>query len=132
MSQENSRSVQRAYRHATASLELPLELYDADMVLDARDVAPDFGVVHGREASQEQLRGYWEIFDGYRVEMGEVIHADETHVVNVALDRGRAGASEAEVENRYFHVWTFADGRIARLSIHTDRDIALGAVGLSE
>jgi hypothetical protein len=67
------------------------------MVLDASDVAPDFGVVRGREAAQEQLRGYWERFDGYRVEIGEVIRANETHVVNVAPDHGRAGGSEAEV-----------------------------------
>jgi ketosteroid isomerase-like protein len=125
-------TVQRAYERATASLEMPLELYDSDLVLDAREVSPDFGIVRGREASQETLRGYWEMFDDYRVEIGEVIHADETHVVNVGLDHGRMRGSEAEASNRYFHVWTFAAGRIVRLAIHSDRNRALEAVGLAE
>jgi ketosteroid isomerase-like protein len=132
MSQENVEIVQRAYERATASLEMPLGLYHPQMVLDAREVSPDFGVVSGREASQETLRGYWNMFDGYHVEMGEVIHADENQVVNVALDHGRMQGSEAEVGNRYFHVWTFSEGEIVRLSIHSDRNRALEAVGLAE
>ena len=132
MSQDHVRSVQRVYQDVTASMELSPDLFDREMVLDARDVAPDFGVVRGREASQEQLRGYWGMFDGFHVELGEVIHADETHVVNVALDHGRAGGSAAEVENRYFHAWTFAGGMIVRLSIHSERDLALAAVGLEK
>jgi ketosteroid isomerase-like protein len=112
-------------------LEMPLELYHPNMVLDAREVSPDFGVVRGREASQETLRGYWNMFEDYHVEMGEVIRAAENHVVNVALDHGRMRGSEAELENRYFHVWTFSEGKIARLSIHSDRNLALEAVGLT-
>jgi ketosteroid isomerase-like protein len=130
MSQENVELVQRAYERATASLEMPLELYDPDLVLDAREVSPDFGVVSGREAAQETLRGYWQMFDDYRVEVAELIHADEKHVVNVALDRGRIRGSQSEASNRYFHVWTFAAGRIVRLAIHSDRTRALEAVGL--
>jgi ketosteroid isomerase-like protein len=132
MSQENVEIVRRAYERVTASLELPLELYHQDMVLDARDVSPDFGVVRGREASQESLRGYWKMFDGYHAEMGEVIQASETSLVNSMLDHGRMRGSEAEIGNRYFHVWTFAEGRILRLSIHSDRNRALAAVGLAE
>ena len=132
MSQENVEIVRRAYERVTASLEMPLGLYAPDLVLDASDVSPDFGVVNGREAAQEALRGYWETFQGYYVEMGELIHADETYVINVALDRGRLRDSEAEVENRYFHVWAFASGTIVRLAIYGDRSRALKAVGLEE
>jgi ketosteroid isomerase-like protein len=35
------------------------------------------------------------------------------------------------VWNRFVHVWTFRDGTIVRLSIHTDRDRALEVAGLS-
>jgi ketosteroid isomerase-like protein len=130
MSLENVRTVERVYERVTASLEMPAELFDSDYVLDATQVAPDFGVVRGREAAQETLRGYWSMFDDYHVEMREVIHADETHVVNVAVDRARMKDSDAEVTNRYFHVWTFAASRVVRLSIHSDRSLALAAAGL--
>jgi len=40
--------------------------------------------------------------------------------------------SDSEVWNRFFHVWTFADGKVVRLSIHTDRNRALEAAGISE
>ncbi len=34
--------------------------------------------------------------------------------------------------NRFFHVWTFGDGKIVRLSLHTDKNQALEAAGLPE
>jgi ketosteroid isomerase-like protein len=132
MSQANVEIVRRAYERASATLEMPLELYDARVVLDATDVSPDFGVVKGREAAQETLRGYWNTFDHYRVEIGELIHADESQVVNMALDRGRMGGSEADIGNRYFHVWAFAEGKIVRLSIYGERERALEAAGLAQ
>jgi ketosteroid isomerase-like protein len=61
-----------------------------------------------------------------------VIYTDEGRVVNVVRDGGRMRGTDAEVWNHFFHVWTFRDGRIVRLSILADRNRALGAVGLSE
>jgi hypothetical protein len=37
-----------------------------------------------------------------------------------------------EVRNRDFHVCTFADRKVARRSVHTDRNRALEVAGLSE
>ena len=73
-----------------------------------------------------------ETFEAYNVEIDEVIYADEGRVVDVVRDGGRVKGTDAEVWNRFFHVWTFRDGRIVRLSNHTDRDRALEAAGLSE
>jgi ketosteroid isomerase-like protein len=61
-----------------------------------------------------------------------LIHVDERRVVTAVRDGGRMKGSDAEVWNRFFHVWTFAEGKIIRLSIHTDRDRALEAAGLRE
>ena len=54
-----------------------------------------------------------------------MIHADEGRVVNLVRDGGRMRGSDAQVSNRFFHVWTFRNGRILRLSVHTDRNRAL-------
>jgi ketosteroid isomerase-like protein len=40
--------------------------------------------------------------------------------------------TDAEVRNRFFHVCTLRDGRIVRLSVHTDQNRSLEAAGLSE
>jgi ketosteroid isomerase-like protein len=41
-------------------------------------------------------------------------------------------AEDANLWNRFFHVWTIRDGRIIRRSSHRDRNRALEAVGLRE
>jgi len=132
MSQENVDTVRRAYERVTADLETPRELLHPEYEVDARDVSPEGAWPRGYDASEEVLREYWGTFEDFRVEIEEVIHADDEQVVDVARDGGRVKGSDAEVWNRFFHVWTFRDGKIVRLSIHTDRNRALKAAGLSE
>jgi ketosteroid isomerase-like protein len=132
MSQENVEIVRRAYEGVTARLELPQELFDPDWELDITDVSAEVvGVVRGLEAA-EAMRPYWETFEDFHVEIEEVIHDDEEQVVDAVRDGGRIKGSEAEVWNRFFHVWTLRDGKVVRCSIHTDRNRALEAAGLSE
>jgi ketosteroid isomerase-like protein len=133
MSQKNVEMVQRAYEDATARLEMLPELFDADLELDAKDVSPEFGeVVSGLKAARELLRDYWETFEDFHVEIEEVLHADEEQVVDAVRDGGRIRGSDAEVWNHFFHVWSFGDGKIIRLSIHSDRNRALEAAGLRD
>jgi ketosteroid isomerase-like protein len=132
MSQENVEIVRRAYQYVSAHLALPSEPFDPDCVTDWTQVSPDFGVIHGVEASQEALASYFETFENFHVEVEEVLHADENRVVTAVRDGGRIKSSETEVWNRFFHAWTFRDGKVVRLSSHTDREQALEAVGLRE
>ena len=133
MSQENVEIVKRAYEMVTAHLEIPQELMAPDWEVDVTEVSPDFaGVVRGPQASQEVFREYWETFEDFRVEIEEVIHADEEQVVTAVRDGGYVPGSDTEVWNLFFHVWTFGDGKIVRLSVHTDRKRALEAAGLRE
>ena len=132
MSQENVEIVRRIYEGTSARLEGPRELFGPEYEADASDVAPDIGVLKGFEAVQEAFRPYWETFNGFHVEIEEVVHADENRVITRVRDGGRMKGSDSEVWNRFFHVWTFADSKVARLSIHSDRKRALEAVGLAE
>jgi ketosteroid isomerase-like protein len=61
-----------------------------------------------------------------------VLHDDEVHVVTAVRDGGRMKGSDAEVWNDLFHVWTFRDRRVLRISSHTDKNRALEAAGLRE
>jgi hypothetical protein len=133
MSEENVETIQRIYEATNARLETPREPFGPGYEVDAREVwLESAGIILGFEAAEEALRGYWSTFQDFHVEMEEVIHADEEQVVTAIRDGGRIAGSDAEVNNRYFHVWTFRDGKIVRLSIHTDRTRALEAAGLSE
>jgi ketosteroid isomerase-like protein len=132
MSQENVEIVRRNYERVTATRQMPPELFDADFEVDATTVGVGVGVTHGLEAAQEFLQEYWETFENFRVELEEVIHADDEQVITVVRDGGRIKGSDAETWNRFFHVWSFSDSKIARLSIHIERNRALEAAGLSE
>ena len=129
---ENVETVRRVYEGVNARLEAPRELFDPDYEFDNTELWPDVVEVLGFEAAQEAMREYWETFEAYHVEIDEVIYTDEGWVVDVVRDGGRMRGTDAEVWNRFFHVWTFRDGRIVRLSIYTDRNRALEAAGLQE
>jgi ketosteroid isomerase-like protein len=132
MSQENVEIVRRAYEEVNANLDVPDALFDPDYEFDAREVAPNIGIVRGIEAAGEALREYWETFEDFNIELKEVLHADEEHVVTAVQDGGRVKGSDAEIWNRLFHAWTFRDGKVVRISSHTDRDRAFEAAGLAE
>jgi ketosteroid isomerase-like protein len=132
MSEENLETVRRAYEGVTARFATPRELVHPEYEVDASEISPEGEWPRGYDASEEILREYWLTFDKFHVELEEVIHADDGLVVDVVRDGGQLKGSDAEVWNRYFHVWTFRDGKIAGLSIHTDRNRALEAARLSE
>src|SRR5262245_65625840 len=117
MSQENVETVRRVYREVSADTwAAPRDLFDPEYTLDLTDAGPDLGVLRGVEASEAALRGYQETFEDFRVELEEVIHADDEHVITAVRDGGRLRGSDAEVWEEFFHVWTFRDGKIIRRS----------------
>jgi ketosteroid isomerase-like protein len=132
MSQENVQLVRRIYQEVSTHGKPPAEFFAPEYAVDLTHAAPDLGVVHGVEASETALREYVATFDDFRIELSEVIHADEIHVVTAVRDGGRLKGSDAEVWNRFFHVWTFRDGRIIARSSHGERNQALEAAELSE
>jgi ketosteroid isomerase-like protein len=132
VSHENVEVVRRIYAGLDDRLEPPPELFEPDYEFDPSEVAPDVGVLRGYEAMQDNMRAYWETFEDFHYELEAVIHADERQVVTAVRDRARMKGSEVEVTNRYFHVWAFAAGKVARVSVHTDKSRALEAAGLRD
>jgi ketosteroid isomerase-like protein len=124
--------VRRVYDGVNARMEVSRELFDPGYQFDNTELWPDIDGVLGFDAAQETMREYWQTFEGYRVEIEEVLHADQGMVVVLVRDGGRMRGTDAEVWNHFFHVWTLRDGRIVRLSVHTDRALTLQAAGLSE
>jgi ketosteroid isomerase-like protein len=132
VSRENVEIVRRVYKELTARLDVSPGLFHPDYEMDMRDILWDVGIRRGIEAAREGFLQYAQTFEGFHIELKEVIHADEEHVVTEIRDGGRMKGSDAEVWNRYFNAWTFRDGKIVRVSSHTDRTRALEAAGVPE
>ena len=83
----------------------------------------------------EELRQFWDEFAGMwqssRWEVGELIEVGE-HIVTpmTGYHRGRQGV-EVQVRGTAW-VWTFRDGKIARVTFYQERQEALEAAGLTE
>src|SRR3954452_4766810 len=132
MSQENVEIVRRGYEASNRTGELSTEVFTPDFTLDLTEAAPDFGVLRGIEASEQALRPYTETFDEFRVEIEEVIHADESQVVTAVSNSGRMRGSDSSISSSFFHVFTLEDGKVVRWSVHVERGRALEAAGLPE
>ncbi len=133
MWQDNVEVVRRVYENVpNVDPNDPLRaLYAPDFELDQSDLALDVeDVAVGLEAANAAIREYWETFEDFSVQLEEVILADEHQVVTRVRDGGRIKGSASEVWSTFFHVWTFADGKVTRLSLHNDRNRALDAAGL--
>ena len=132
MSQENVEIVRRVYEVVNGGGEPPADWFLPDVKLDARGAAPDMGSFRDFEAAATVLRSYVETFEDFHIDLEEVIHADDECVVTAVRDGGRIRGSDAEVRNRFFHVFEFRGNKVAGWSTHTDRKQALEAAGLSE
>jgi ketosteroid isomerase-like protein len=112
-----------------------------DLNAQFKDPAPDFELDMSRALGPahsvyrlDQLERAWseytEAWESWRMEADELIDAGE-HVVltNTTSTRGRDGI---EVTARTTWVWTFREGKIARLCYYQDKAEALEAAGLSE
>ena len=125
--------VREAYsRYSEDGFQARMELASSDIEFEVSDVMPDMGGTHGREAAEPLFRSYAEMFEDFRITLEEVIASDGEKVVTAVRDGGRIKDSDAEVRNRFFHVFTIRNGRIARWSSHVERSRALEAAGLSE
>jgi ketosteroid isomerase-like protein len=90
---------------------------------------PDAGTYRG-DAAREWVRAWIASFDELTMAATELIGAGEDVFVEI-LQRGRPRGSEAPVEGRWWGIYTFRDGELARIQIFPERAQALEAAGLS-
>jgi ketosteroid isomerase-like protein len=85
----------------------------------------------GMEGCRDLLLLWYEPWASYRIERQEAIDLGEQVLVKHDAF-GRMEGSDAEVKLSGASVYTFRDGRVARLAFYIDSAEALRAVGLEE
>ena len=88
--------------------------------------------LRGIEPIKEISRQWVETFDNFRIDPERFIAAGEDQVVVFVRDSGQIKGSDAEIHNRFIHVWTLAAGQITKWQTFTDQSKALEAAGLRE
>ncbi len=131
MSRVNVELARRGYEEFSRTGAMPEDLIHPDVEFDPTRVMPDLGVVRGLDRYLAALRDYSAPFDDWHVEVIEIIDAEDQLVISVR-DSGRPKGSRSTISNRYVHLLTFRDGKVARLDVYLDKAEALEAVGLRE
>ena len=136
MSQENVEVVrqlmalaEQARGHELTALPVNLVTPDFEVDLSRRVFNPEtYRGLDGWARLNEQMREVWA---EWHVVPERIVAAGD-RVVSIEVARGRGRGSGLETERRYASIWTFVEGRVARVEVGLDPDDALGAVGLAE
>jgi len=136
MSQENVEIVRRLIALGEQAREGGLSEAPADLVtpdveidLSRRVFNPEtYRGLDGLRRLHEQMQEVWA---EWHVTAERIVAAGD-RVVSIEMVRGRGRGSGLETESRYASIWTFVDGRVARIEIGFRPDEALGLVGLGE
>jgi ketosteroid isomerase-like protein len=134
MSRENVEVVKVAYdAFARGGLDRFMEHFTEDV--DYRAVVgaiDDIGPIHGKGALRAFLQDWIDTFDGFRMELVELIDAGADTVVAVERFGGRARLSGVETDQTIGDVFTIRNGKIARGREYLTPQLALEAAGPSE
>jgi ketosteroid isomerase-like protein len=94
--------------------------------------SPDFRVYRGFDEARRAVEELMAPFDEVQFEVHECVEADDDRVLAVLELRMRPKGSAAEVStNRFAYLYTFREGKIARVQDYPEPDDAFRAAGLT-
>ena len=131
-SHENIEIVRLAYEAlAGEGLDRFMEHFTDDV--DYRSVSgtpDDIGPICGKNALRAWLEDWFDMFDGFQMDLVELIDAGEDTVVWVERYGGRARRSGIQITNVIGGVFTIRNGKLASGREYATREQALEAAGL--
>ena len=92
----------------------------------------ELGPLHGKDAVRAWLQDWIDMFDGFWMELVELIDAGGVTVFTEERYGGRARLSGVDTDQANWTVFTIRDGKIAGGREYWTREQALEAAGLSE
>ena len=112
----------------SGDLEAALAVFDPDVVFDV-SIRPEGEVYHGPQGVADAMRTWTGTWEGFRMEVEELIEAGE-HVVSVEHQSGRGRGSGLPLSETYFTVWELEAGKVTRITWLRSRAEALKAAGI--
>ena len=133
MSQENVEFVRQLWdAFQRGDIAWMVEQCTPDVVIAQPPETPDATVYVGRTALIEAAEGFPRDWEGFRVDLTEVIDVSDEVVLSVCRNRGRGRISGLEMDIDMFYVHQIYEGRMARMQIFLSREQALRAARLDE
>jgi ketosteroid isomerase-like protein len=133
MSRENVEVVKASYdAFARGGLDRYMEHFTDDV--EYRQVLGEMAGEprHGKDAVRAWLQDWIDMFDGFWMELVELIDAGGVTVFTAERFGGRARISGVETDQANWTVFTIRNGKIARGHEYPTREQALEAAGLRE
>ncbi len=133
MSQENVEIVRVGYERFAATGEFVADLATDDFVWDMSNFHgwPEQQVYEGVDGTGAFLSEWMDAWEDWELEL-EALHDAGDRVVALVHQRGRSKEGGMPVEMSFAQVFTFRDGKQARMEMYSDRNEALEAAGLRE
>ena len=109
---------------------------DIDPGLETVMIAPDYVGPRGRRAYTgadgflEAWREWFEAFETYTIDLGEMTVGTEGRILTLGVQRGTTRTGGVEIEESAAAVWTLRDGKLVRAEFHLDPETAKRAAGL--
>jgi ketosteroid isomerase-like protein len=111
--------------------KIPADYFAPDFELhQASSIVDTDGVFRGPSASQASLNELGGSFEDLRFEPERILEAPGGELVVLVHARARGRASGLELDNHIAWVWTFKEGKAARMVVYEEQADALEAVGL--
>ena len=135
MSEENVAVVKVAYEvFASEGLDRFMEHFtdDIEYRVLAGGGSLELGPLHGEDAVRAWLQDWIDMFDGFWMELVELIDAGGVTVFTEERYGGRARLSGVDTDQANWTVFTTRDGKIAGGREYWTREEALEAAGLEE
>ena len=129
MSQENVEIVREAHERFTQTGQPIWERIDADTEVFDHDILDAQNPYRGVEGVTKWLIEFGEAWSSYEMEVERVIDVGD-RVVSLFRIRAVGAGSGVSVERGDAMLWTFRDGKLARLDYFNDQTEALEAAGL--
>jgi ketosteroid isomerase-like protein len=105
---------------------------DWSQLSDLLDPAIDFRTTveaaSGYAGVEDWIRQADDLFEGFEIQVEDVIEAGD-RVVVLVHEHGRGRGSGVQIDHHLAHVWTLRDGRAVAMESFVDRDEALAAAG---
>ena len=92
---------------------------------------PGAGTYHGHDGVRAAIDDWFETWEWMQVEIARHPRSGRLRCSSTAHQRAKGRGSRIEVEIKSFNVYTFRDGRVARIQLFTEREPALEAAGLT-